>query len=45
MILEAMKMEIRVSAPFDGKVKALLVAPGVVVERGQALIEIAESQN
>lgn len=41
MILEAMKMEIRVSAPFDGEVAAVKVVQGDVVERGQTLIEMA----
>jgi biotin carboxyl carrier protein len=40
VILEAMKMEIRVAAPDDGRVKRVLVKVGDVVERGQRLIEI-----
>jgi 3-methylcrotonyl-CoA carboxylase alpha subunit len=40
VVLEAMKMEIRVAAPGDGVVKKLLVAVGDVVERGQRLVEI-----
>lgn len=40
LLLEAMKMEIRVTAPADGVVKALLVAQGDVVERGQPLVEL-----
>lgn len=44
VVLEAMKMEIRVSAPADGMVKAVHVAVGDVVERGQVLVELeAES--
>ncbi len=39
VILEAMKMEIRVSAPSDGVVNKVLVAAGAVVERGQPLVE------
>lgn len=39
VILEAMKMEIRVGAPVDGVVKRLLVTKGQVVERGQLLLE------
>ncbi len=42
MILEAMKMEIRVTAPEDGVVKRLLVSKGDVVERGQVLLEMGE---
>lgn len=41
LILEAMKMEIRVSAPADGVVSRVLVRAGDVVERGQRLAEIA----
>jgi biotin carboxyl carrier protein len=40
MILEAMKMEIRVTAPYDGIVQQVRVAKGEVVERDQSLIEI-----
>ncbi|GAB4512263.1 MAG: acetyl-CoA carboxylase biotin carboxyl carrier protein subunit [Anaerolineae bacterium] len=41
LILEAMKMEIRVTAPAAGMVKAVMVTRGQVVERGQHLIEFA----
>jgi biotin carboxyl carrier protein len=41
VVLEAMKMEIRIAAPGDGTVKRLLVARGDVVERGQLLLEVA----
>jgi 3-methylcrotonyl-CoA carboxylase alpha subunit len=40
MLLEAMKMQIRVSAPKEGRVRRLLVGKGMVVERGQLLAEI-----
>lgn len=40
VILEAMKMEIRVSAPFAGRVTRLRVAAGQVVERGAALVDV-----
>jgi biotin carboxyl carrier protein len=40
VILEAMKMEIRVTAPGDGRVRHLLVEKGAVVERGQRLLEM-----
>lgn len=40
VLLEAMKMQIRVSAPKDGRVRRLLVGKGMVVERGQLLAEI-----
>ncbi|MFW5690925.1 MAG: acetyl-CoA carboxylase biotin carboxyl carrier protein subunit [Chloroflexota bacterium] len=40
VILEAMKMEIRVSAPTGGTVKRVMVQRGDVVERGQPLVEV-----
>ena len=41
MILEAMKMLNRIMAPQDGTVKAIRVATGEKVTKGQVLIEIA----
>lgn len=40
MILEAMKMLNRIKAPVDGQVKAIVVAAGEKVTKGQVLIEI-----
>ena len=40
VVLEAMKMEIRVTAPADGTIKRVLVKTGDTVDRGQNLIEI-----
>ena len=40
LVLEAMKMEIRIQAPKDGLVKKLFVKQGQTVEREQVLIEI-----
>ena len=40
LVLEAMKMEIRIQSPMDGAVKKLLVKHGQTVEREQMLIEI-----
>lgn len=40
VLLEAMKMEIRVAAPRAGRVIKMLVAAGDVVERGQRLVEL-----
>ncbi len=40
LLLEAMKMEIRITAPAAGRVKRVLVQPGAVVDRGQRLLEI-----
>jgi 3-methylcrotonyl-CoA carboxylase alpha subunit len=41
VVLEAMKMEIRVNAPRAGVVGAVNVAEGQAVERGQVLVELA----
>jgi biotin carboxyl carrier protein len=43
LVLEAMKMEIRIQAPRDGKVKSLQVKQGQTVEREQVLIELEKS--
>lgn len=40
LIMEAMKMEIRVSSPVDGIVKRILVTTGDTVDRGQLLVEV-----
>lgn len=42
LVLEAMKMEIRIHAPQDGVVKKLFVGQGQTVERDQMLIDIEE---
>lgn len=42
LVLEAMKMEIRIQAPMDGVVKKLLVKQGQTVEREQILVEIVD---
>ncbi len=41
VLLEAMKMELRLAAPAAATVAALHVAPGAIVERGALLIELA----
>jgi 3-methylcrotonyl-CoA carboxylase alpha subunit len=41
IILEAMKMEIRVTAPEDGQVVKVLCRAGEIVERGQRLVELS----
>ncbi|MCI0549452.1 MAG: biotin/lipoyl-binding protein [Anaerolineae bacterium] len=43
LVLEAMKMEIRIQAPRDGVIKKLFVNQGQTVEREQILVEIEES--
>jgi len=45
VILEAMKMEIRVSAPTDGSVQGVFVTQGDVIERGQKLVEVSPHAN
>ena len=40
MVLEAMKMELAVSAPAAGIVTAVTVRPGDMVARGQVLAEV-----
>jgi len=40
VVLEAMKMELRVVAPVAGRVRALRCRPGDVVERGERLVEL-----
>ncbi|HWG20911.1 MAG TPA: biotin/lipoyl-containing protein [Terracidiphilus sp.] len=41
MVLEAMKMETRITAPFAGTIKSVHVAPGNSVKTQQALLEFA----
>ncbi len=43
VLMEAMKMEIRVSAPHAGVVERVVVAEGQTVERGQVLVVVAAS--
>jgi biotin carboxyl carrier protein len=40
MVLEAMKMEIRIHAPFDGRVTSIAAEVGQTVERDQMLLSI-----
>ena len=40
VILEAMKMEVRVQAPYAGRIQRVVVQTGQVVERGQQLVEM-----
>lgn len=40
LVLEAMKMETRITAPADGAVQQVWVQVGLIVERGQRLIEL-----
>ncbi|MFN8455245.1 MAG: biotin/lipoyl-containing protein [Anaerolineae bacterium] len=45
VVLEAMKMELRLSAPYAGHVRQVHCTVGQVVERGQVLVEIEPSQH
>jgi acetyl/propionyl-CoA carboxylase alpha subunit len=45
MVLEAMKMEIRIRAPRSGRVARLPVAAGQTVNRDEALVEIQAVQH
>jgi biotin carboxyl carrier protein len=42
VLLEAMKMEIRIQAPQAGRVRKVLVEPGQTVARDQVLVEVGE---
>jgi biotin carboxyl carrier protein len=44
IVLEAMKMEIKVAAPHDGRVARVLVKSGQIVERGQGLVEMSNER-
>ena len=41
IVLEAMKMENEIRAPFDGEVRSIAVSPGETVIRGAVLAEIS----
>ena len=41
VVLEAMKMEIKVTAPRAGRVQAVTVVAGQTAERGQVLVDLA----
>src|SRR5262249_50373069 len=43
IVLEAMKMEPIVSAPYGGVVRRLLCAPGALVAKGATLVELDEA--
>jgi biotin carboxyl carrier protein len=45
VVLEAMKMELRVAAPHAGTVRAIHVSQGQTVDRGQQLVEIHSEQS
>jgi propionyl-CoA carboxylase alpha chain len=43
VLLEAMKMELRVAAPSAGRIVKVNCQAGQVVERGQVLVELADA--
>jgi len=45
IVLEAMKMEHRITAPRDGKVENVHVAIGDQVEKEQLLVSLEEEEN
>ncbi len=44
LVLEAMKMEIRIQAPFDGTLASLKVTAGQTVEREEVLGEVVKNE-
>jgi biotin carboxyl carrier protein len=44
IVLEAMKMEIKITAPYAGRIAKVIAKPGQVVDRGQGLIEMTNEQ-
>jgi 3-methylcrotonyl-CoA carboxylase alpha subunit len=44
VVLEAMKMELRLTAPYAGQVRRVHCVAGQVVERGQVLVEVEASE-
>jgi acetyl/propionyl-CoA carboxylase alpha subunit len=44
LVLEAMKMELRLTAPYAGRVLRVHCAPGQGVERGQILVEVEANE-
>lgn len=44
VLLEAMKMELRITAPTTGRVTQVYCKAGEVVDRGQVLVEIASAE-
>ena len=44
LVLEAMKMEIRIQSPIDGVVARLAVVEGQTVEREEVLVEVDEKE-
>jgi biotin carboxyl carrier protein len=45
LILEAMKMEHQITAPFDGKIGAVRCAAGEMVQTGTELVEVIPDEN
>jgi biotin carboxyl carrier protein len=45
LILEAMKMEHQITAPYDGKVVTVACSEGEMVQPGVELVEVAEADH
>lgn len=43
-ILEAMKMQNHIGAPFDGRVKTVNIEPGRMVAKGETLVELVPAR-
>lgn len=44
LILQAMKMNNKLTAPFSGKIKKINVAPGDKIPKGEIMIEMEDSE-
>jgi biotin carboxyl carrier protein len=42
IILEAMKMELRLAAPIEGRIEKILVQPGELVQQGMILLTLSK---
>ncbi len=42
VLLEAMKMELQVTAPHAGRVRGVRVKPGEIIKRGQTLVDLEQ---
>lgn len=45
LVIESMKMENSILAPFNGIIKTIFISPGDVVKQNQALVQFEEEEN
>jgi biotin carboxyl carrier protein len=45
MVIESMKMEMRITAPHDGVVSAVSAVAGTMVERGAVLVKVQPEES